>query len=223
MMEPEWRSLRTIFSLPREDPALASSLLAALAQRAPTLYIVILFSVMSLAETHMGLAPPVLTEYIPAVIMVAAVWRMAFWMNQRANMLNSVDAIKELRKARTGVVVLGGGCALWSFLLLPYGDGYVQSQVEMTILLTVLTCVICLIHLRSAAIFLSLIVGIPFIVLFLRSPHPPVRLAAAIGGLALFVMVQVLLRNAADFVALSLSERELQRRQKDTQRLLEEN
>ncbi len=125
--------------------------------------------------------------------------------------------------ARVRVALFGGCVGGWALLLRPYGGADQQFQVELTVALTLLTCVVCLIHLRSAALLLSLIVGVPFGVVFLRAPDEPVRLGEACAILALCIMVKMLLRNAADFVALSLSERELQRRQKETQRLSDEN
>ena len=50
----------------------------------------------------------------------------------------------DLRQSRLFVSTLsyGGGACLWALTLLPYGNAYQQCQVEMTIALTALTCVV---------------------------------------------------------------------------------
>ncbi len=215
--------LRALFALPEEDPALAALQLTALAQRVPALYAVVIFNVASLAVTYHGVAPAVLALVAPAVLAAIAVVRMAIWLRRRRCFAAGGDAIAKLRMTRVGVALFGGCAGIWALLLLPYGAAFQQGQVELSVALTLLTCVVCLIHLRSAALLLCVIVGLPFGMVFLRAPDETMRLGAASAILVLCIMVQMLLRNAADFVALSLSERELQRRQKETQRLSDEN
>jgi diguanylate cyclase (GGDEF)-like protein len=217
------RWIRDLFALPEEDPGLASTQLMALAQRVPTLYCVLIFNVTGLAETHYRHAPILLTVVAPVLLVVMGTIRLAVWLYRRSRLTQNVDALIKLRQARRGVVLLGASAGAWAFLLLPYGDEYTRFQVEMTVSLTVMTCAFCLITLRSAAILLSVLVGVPFTLIFLHMPSPAMRLAGASATLVLFVMVQNLLKNAADFVALSLSERELKARQQETQRLLDEN
>lgn len=217
------RWIRELFALPEEDPGLASTHLMALAQRVPTLYCVLIFNIAGLAETHYRHAPFLLTVVVPVLLVVMGTIRLAVWLYRRSRLTQNVDALIKLRQARRGVVLLGTSAGAWAFLLLPYGDEYTRFQVEMTVSLTVMTCAFCLITLRSAAILLSVLVGVPFTLIFLHMPSPAMRLAGASATLVLFVMVQNLLKNAADFVALSLSERELKARQRETQGLLDEN
>lgn len=217
------RWVHEIMALPEDDPALAATQLAALSQRLPTLYLVSIFNLSSLAITHMEVAPPLLGWMIPLLLLVIATIRLTLWLYRRARPSARVDAVRKLRAARRSGVVLGSCAGGWALLLLPYGDVYQRFQVEIAVALFLLTCFICLISLRSAAILLGLIVGLPSALVFLSAPQAPVRLSGAGAVLVLFVTLQMLLRNAKDFVALSHSERELQCRQRETQRLSDEN
>ncbi|EKM98978.1 diguanylate cyclase/phosphodiesterase [Acidocella sp. MX-AZ02] len=215
--------LRDLMALPEDDPALAATQLAALSQYVPAFYLVLIFNLTSLAITHMRVAPPLLGRAIPLLLLITATIRLALWLHRRRHLTPREDAVRKLRAARRSGVVLGSCAGGWALLLLPYGDVYQRLQVEITVALTLLTCFICLISLRSAAILLGLIVGVPYALVFLSAPQTPVRLSGAGTVLVLFVTLQMLLRNAADFVALSHSERELQRRQRETQLLSDEN
>ena len=184
------RWVHDLMALPEDDPALAATQLAALSQRLPTLYLVSIFNLSSLAITHMEVAPPLLGWMIPLLLVVIASIRLTLWLYRRARPSARVDAVRKLRAARRSGVVLGSCAGGWALLLLPYGDVYQRFQVEMTVALTLLTCVICLISLRSAAILLGLIVGLPSALVFLSAPQAPVRLSGAGAVLVLFVTLQ---------------------------------
>ena len=155
------RWVHDLMALPEDDPALAATQLAALSQRLPTLYLVSIFNLSSLAITHMEVAPPLLGWMIPLLLVVIASIRLTLWLYRRARPSARVDAVRKLRAARRSGVVLGSCAGGWALLLLPYGDVYQRFQVEIAVALFLLTCFICLISLRSAAILLGLIVGLP--------------------------------------------------------------
>ncbi len=218
---PSWR---TILNVPADEPALAASQLMALSYRAPMLYLTIIVNVLGLTITHAAIAPPLLGLVLPGGIILISLLRLIGWhRRQRPGVHDEAGILHQLHIARLVVVGLGSCTGAWALSLLPYGNAYQQSQVELGIALTLISCIVCLIYLHSAAIMLGIIVGLPFAIVFLRSPHLPVVITAITALVAMITMTLVLLRNASDFNALSRSRNELKRRQQETQRLSDEN
>lgn len=89
--------------------------------------------------------------------------------------------------------------------------------------ITVISCIFCLMHVRSAALLLTVIVIVPFVIFFSLTGNP-VFVAIALNVLLVSGgMIFILLRNYADFSALIRSQGELVLRQVETERLSDEN
>lgn len=89
--------------------------------------------------------------------------------------------------------------------------------------ITVISCIFCMMHMRSAALLLTVIVIVPFVIFFCLTENP-VFVAIALNVLLVSGgMIFILLRNYADFSALIRSQGELVLRQVETERLSDEN
>jgi diguanylate cyclase (GGDEF)-like protein len=189
----------------------------------PLLYVMMLSNVLALAVTHYNLAPRLLTLGVPVVFTVIAVVRLGTWLNWRDRKLSGAEAVRKLRGIMFVVSVLGAAFVIWAFTLYPYGDIYAQCHVEFFLAATAIACVFCLMHFRSAALLLLIIVVVPLTLFFLAQRQATLTAIACNMLVVTFGMVLVLLRNYATFTALIVSERELRRRQQETQNLSDEN
>ena len=216
-------SLRAIFSLPDDDPELACSQIAAFSTQLPLLYVILVANAALLSLTHWHSAPPMLTLFLPGALGLICLGRAAFWLRHASRTVSADEAIRKLRTTVRLVPILGLGFAAWALSLFPYGDAYARCHVAFYMAITVISCIFCLMNLRSAALMLTAFVVLPFTLFFGLSGQPV--LMAIAGNLVLVTigMIYILQRNYHAFAALVDSQRELLRRQEDTQRLSDEN
>lgn len=207
------------------DRALVESQTAALARHVPTLYGVVILCCGSLATLYHGQAPLWLADIVPGVLITVALFRMFIWMLTRRRPITAAVAVRRLGEARMGMLFMGFGTGIWVLCLTGYGDALSELAAEMIFTVAFFACVVSLgSSLPSSATLLGVAVAAPFLLtLLLRAPNQAMRLAAFCALLALFVITQILLLSASDFVALILSARELRRRQEETQKLLNDN
>ena len=218
-----WHWFKTILSVPVDDPELARSQLAAFAKQIPLLYGILLLNALSLAATHATTAPVLLTVLVPSLLCILCVVRIRFWLRHGALPVTPEQAIQRLRRTVRHAVVLSIGFTTWSLSLYPYGDAFAQCHVAFYMSITVISCIFCLMHLRSAALIVTGIVIVPFTVFFCWTGNV-VLVAIALNLLPVtFGMIYILLRNYDDFAALIVSKRQLQHKQLETQRLSDEN
>ncbi|OYV39229.1 MAG: hypothetical protein B7Z80_07860 [Rhodospirillales bacterium 20-64-7] len=211
------------FTLPSTDPELAASQLAALARQLPLLYVVLLVNGFSLVVTHLHKAPALLVFFMPAVLLLVSVARLIFWWQSLRLPLAPLQTLRRLRMMMVLTALLGTAFTLWSLSLFPYGNVYDRCQVVFYMGLTAVNCIFCLMHVRAAALMLTLIVMVPFSLFFLATGNP-VLIAITLNMLSVACgMVFMVLRNSRDFDALIRSRRELINRQRETQRLSDEN
>lgn len=92
------------------------------------------------------------------------------------------------------------------FLLVPYGDAYTQSHVAFYMAITVISCIFCLMYVRSAAFMVTAIVNGAFIIFFLAS-RQPTFIAIAINVLLVCAgMMSILLTNYRNFERMIVSQ-----------------
>jgi diguanylate cyclase (GGDEF)-like protein len=222
-----WRglhSLARLFTIPADDPELAVSQLTVLSGQIPLLYIVLLSSALALAATHYALAPRFLVCAVPALLTCIATLRGAMWLRWRSRKMSGPEALLKLRGIVFMVSMLSIGLTGWAFTLFPYGGAYARCHVEFFLSITVIACAFCLMHLRSGALLLIIIFMVPFSIFFIFYSGQITLVAIACNMLVVTVgMVLALLRSYSNFAALVVSEGELRRRQRETQRLSDEN
>lgn len=103
--------------------------------------------------------------------------------------------------------------------MFPYGDDYARSHVAFYMAVTVVSCIFCLMHLRSAAFIVAAIVNGAFILFFLSQPEPTF-IAIAINVLLVCVgMMSILLTNSRDFEQMVVSQQRTEALNNENQRL----
>lgn len=200
------RRLEHLISVQSENPELLKAQYRAFSRQMPMMYFILLSSTWALAMTHIGLAPSWLAIGVPSLLTFGCVLRVLFWLRTR-----NVDPSPELALAalrRTNR--LAGGIAvaftLWSFALVPYGDAYTRSHVAFYMAITVISCIFCLMYVRSAAFIVTLIVNGAFIAFFV-STGQPTFVAIAINILLVCAgMLSILLTNYRNFESMVVSK-----------------
>lgn len=219
----KFRMLKALLTVPSDNPILAASQLVALQKQIPALYGILIASTLLLASTHFRCAPLMLSVYIPGVGSALCMIRIVVWRLRPGTKPTGEKAVAQLRSVLTIAILFGILFTAWSLSLFPYGNAYQQFHVAFYMAITVISCIFCLMHLRSAALLLTMIVIVPFVVFFCLTGNP-VFVAIALNVLLVSGgMIFILLRNYSDFAELISSQRELVTRQIETERLSNEN
>lgn len=217
-------ALRTSFTLPADDPELATSQLIMLSRQLPWMYAILLSNALTLALTHYWCAPKILTLVIPGGLTLLCLGRFLFWLRWRlCEAGNTVTVTAQLRNVIITTALLGASFTAWALCLFSYGGPYLQCHVEFFMAITVICYNLCLMQVRAAALLLSAIVTIPFVVFFVLTLQPVLIAIAFNMFLVTAGMVLGTLRNHETFNDLTLSKRVLTRWQQETQRLFNEN
>ena len=217
------RRLKNVSTEPPDMPELALAQWRALSRQVPLLYAMLMSNTLIVAWTHLAVAPPLLTLYIPSALVVLCLLRTVLWLRNRKVEIS-------INKARRGLVtmiwlgsLLAIGFTGWSLSLFPYGDPYLQSQIAFYMGITTIGCMFCLMHVRAAALAVGIFVLVPFTVFFAFSGQETFVAIAVNMVLVISALLIILLNNNKDFAALVSSRSAIVQRQIDTQRLLDEN
>jgi diguanylate cyclase (GGDEF)-like protein len=208
--------LRDAFALPSNDPDLAYASLGVLAKQIPLLFIILTINALALAATHVGSAPPFLTLFMPAIFCVICYVRVNYWRRLDVSAFDGAGAVRRMKWVTFTVAIYGVIFTSWSLSLYPYGDAYARCHVAFYMAITVIGCILCLMHQRTAAWLLTGIVVLPFAVFFMLTGNIVLIAMAANLVLAAGSLIIVMLRNYQDFAGRVFSQRE-------TQRLSDEN
>jgi len=201
---------------PADDPALAQAQLGVLAWQIPLLFIILNATALILAATHLRCAPPLLTILMPAIFCLACFMRLRYWRRLDLAAIDGPGALARMKTTTISVAILGIVFTAWSLALYPYGDAYARCHVAFYMAITVISCILCLTHLRGAALLLTAIVVLPYTIFFLST-----------GNLVLIAMDVNFVLVAAGLILLMLrNNNDFARRvglQHETQRLSDEN
>ncbi|MDV3251521.1 EAL domain-containing protein [Devosia sp. BK] len=195
----------------------------ALRLQVPLMYVMLLTNSIILAATHYAVAPHGLTLIVPGVLTVLCTLRIVIWMRDGKRPVTVEKARRGLRMLVILGPMLAVGFTWWSLSLFPYGDQYQQSHVAFFMGITVIGCMFCLLRVRQAALAISAIVIVPFLLVF-GTAGEPTLLAIAVNMLLVTATLTVILfGNYRDFAGLVASRTAIAQKQAETQALLEEN
>ena len=201
--------LRSIVAGWGPDPVLMRAQIGALQKHIPVLFLLLGTNVLALAFTHYGVAPDALTLYLPGLLLPICVQRGVTWARFDVPGMSDDTIRRQLRSSFCAVAVLGVAFTAWALALAPYGDAYARTHVAFFMSITVIGCVFCLMHLRCAALVLTVIVTVPFLAVFLRSGNTVLIAIALNFALATVIMVIIMFRHFGEFSALIRSRRAL--------------
>jgi diguanylate cyclase (GGDEF)-like protein len=168
-------------------------------------------------------APFALTVAFPFVVTSCCWIRVWMWTKIREQEMSEAVVRRRLSISVIIAGAFGVSFVCWGFALYPYGDAYAQGHVAFYLGITVVSCVFCLMHVRPAALLLTTVVTVPFLVFFLSTGRPVFVAIALNMALVSIAMVYVLLVYARDFASLINFQKELIKTHRESQRLSEEN
>lgn len=212
-----------LFRVPADNPELMRAQFDAFSKQIPLLYFILITNTIAVAYTYVPLAPASLSMIVPAVLIAVTGFRTFWWLRQRGVVRNDADILRNLRLTNWIAAPIAAGFTLWSFALYPYGDAFAKSQVAFYMAVTVIGCIFSLMHLRSAALIVTLVVDVPYVLFYFATGEPTLEAMAVNNLLVTGAMVTVLFIYYRDFADLVASRKSLLAQQAATQALSDEN
>ncbi len=209
--------------VPNDNPELTLSQFEAFSKQVPLLYFILTTNMLSLAWTHRDIAPAYLVIYLPAILAVFFMLRGASWLFARKRTMDPAEAYRRLRATNALAAPIAVFCTGWSLALLPYGNGYEQAHVAFFMAITVIGCIFCLMHLRSAAMIVTVLVNIPFFLAMVLSGEPTFIATGVNVILVSVAMIAILLTHYRDFRQLAEQRHVLEAQNAAMQALSDEN
>lgn len=191
--------LADFMSVRSDNPELLKAQYRAFSRQLPMMYFILLSSTWALSATHVKVAPFWLAVGIPMVFSAGCLLRVLFWWRTRGIDPHPDVAHRALQRTNRLAIGIAAAFTLWSFALVPYGDAYAQSHVAFYMAITVISCIFCLMYLRSAALIVTIIVNGAFILFFLASRQPTFIAIAINVSLVCAGMMSILLTNYRNF------------------------
>ncbi len=154
------------------NPEVLKAQCAVLSRLIPLMYFILVASSWTLTANYIDRAPIWLTVYAALALTAICAVRLSIWWRKRGTTLTTEMAIRELKRTNRMAAILGAAFSAWAFALFPYGDAFAQSHVAFFLAILMIGCIVCLIHLRSAAVTLAAVVGTAFVVFFATTGNP---------------------------------------------------
>lgn len=186
----------------------------------PMMYPILLTSTWAVAATHLNDAPLWMTVGIPLLFTLVAATRVVYWWKLRNVDPSPQEAHRALIRTNRLAIVIAVAFTGWSLLLFPYGDAYSRSHVAFYMAITVIACIFCLMHLRSAAMMVTVIVNGAFIAFFASTGEPTFVAIAINIALVSIAMLAILSINYRDFARMVNARTEARRKEEAQARLL---
>jgi diguanylate cyclase (GGDEF)-like protein len=218
-----WAWFKRLFSVPTDDADLLRAQFEAFCKQMPLLYFILSANSLIVSYTFAAMAPAWLSVYLPLALCLVCVNRAAWWWQRRNRAIDDAQILSSLRRTNRVAPALAICFTFWGLSLYQYGDAYAQGQVAFYMALTVIGCIFCLMHLRSAALSVTLLVNIPYILFFFFEGHATLKAIAVNLALVCAAMVNILVIYYRDFANLVVSRRALIDKQAETQSLSDEN
>lgn len=205
--------LTDFLRVPDNNPALTIAQFEAFSKQVPLLYFILLTNMASLAWTHREVAPFWLVGVLPAVFGVIFVSRAIGWIRSRDVKLSAEEALAKLRATNRLAGPIAICCTAWSMALMPYGDAYQQAHVAFFMAITVIGVIFCLMHLRSAALVVTVLVNVPFFFMMVATGQPTFIATAVNVVLVTLAMIAVLLTHYRHFGQMVVARQKMEAQQ----------
>lgn len=191
-----------------------------LRRQIPMLYALLSVNALAVAYTHVGYAPNWMTIYVPGALISVSLYRMfAWWFSAEYRNADAERAKILLQRTILLADALAAAFVSWALMLNSYGDAYEHAHVAIFIAITVIGCIFCLMKLPQAALSVTVIVTVPYL-LYYGVGQNTVFVAIALNILLVtLVMVRILMNSFRSFTQLILSRSETERLGRENLRL----
>ena len=203
-MRPSVAAFRDFFSVRTDNPELVRAQIKALAKQLPLLLFICLVNALAVAWTHYGVAPNLLTIGFPLLLAIgypALAWT---WVKTSYRPPSHADACRLLKAATIQAPIATAVTLAWAWVLFQYGDAYAQGHVVFTVGITITCCIFCQMHLRPAALSVTGVTAVAFVVFFFethRLVFQAVAVSMLLGLAAMAYIVLIFYRDFADMIA----------------------
>ena len=197
------QSVIRFMSVQTDNPALVRAQYKAFSRQIPMMYFILLSSTWALASTHLGHAPIELTVGIPILFTAVCLTRLWQWWRSRNASPTLEAAAAALRRTNLLSVVLAVAFTVWALSLFSHGDAYLRSHVAFYMAVTVIVCIVSLMHLRSAAFAVAAVVIGSFIAFFATTGQPTfvaITINVVLVSFGMLFMLMVNYRNFAQMI-----------------------
>ena len=195
-----------------------------LRRQIPWLYLPLLANVATLAASHAGMASPWLTQFIPLLLVTAAALRIAHWVRApEAHQLSEAEAAHRIWRTQIMATAMAAAFTLWVIALDWFSDAALRGQVALALGVTLLSCMLCLMHLPRVSAMLGIAVVGPYALYCIVLFNPATILIALNIALVAGVMAKVLGQSHHMFVNLIQSQQALHEERHQASRLSDEN
>jgi diguanylate cyclase (GGDEF)-like protein len=194
--------LKRLCSVPQGNSRLLAAQYQALARQIPLMYFILLVNSWALAFTHMASSPVWLTVHIPVVLSVISIARALAWRRGWHRQPDENEIAQALGRTNRICCVVAVGFTVWALALFPYGDSYAKAHVAFYMAITVIGCIFCLMHLRSAALMTAAVVNVAFVGFFASTDNPTFIATSVNVVLVTAIMLVVLQNNYRNFTGL---------------------
>jgi len=219
MRETIFSRFRALFSVDRDNAKLLNAQYVALSRQLPVMYVILLVNTLALAFTHLYLAPRWLAVYLPVLLTGVGSLRAMLWWRKRGVAAHPDAILQTLTRTNRLAVFLAFGFTAWALALYPYGDAYAKSHIAFYMAITVIACIFCMMHLRSAALITTGVVNMAFIGFFV-STGTYVYMAMAVNVLLVSAaMIWILHDHYKDFTRLVNIQAHTEKLSADNERL----
>ncbi|WP_342655331.1 EAL domain-containing protein [Pseudomonas sp. F3-2] len=215
--------LRPLITVQRDNPRLLKAQYVALSRQLPIMYAILLINTLALAATHYTIAPRWLALYVPAALTLLGSGRALMWWRLRSVPATPERVFKTLTRTNRLAFFIALSFTAWALALFPYGDSYTRSHVAFYMAITVIACIFCLMHLRSAALTTTVVVNLAFVVFFLAAGNPTYTAMAINVLLVSAAMILVMHDQYQDFTRLVNTQARSEKLSEENQRLANED
>lgn len=206
------------------EPNLVLAQYGELKRQVPMLYTLLMLNACAVTYTHFDYAPIWATVGFLGGLVAVCGWRIVWWLGApEADAVSAEVARQQLVSTTVLAGVLGAVFLGWSLLMNHYGGIEQQAHVALFIAATVIGCIFCLSNLPSAAMLVTAIVTLPYLLYYVWRGDAIFTAMALNMALVTGVMVRVLLSGFDAFANMIRSKAELVLKQEETQRLSAEN
>lgn len=217
-----WTNLLNAFRIEADKPELVQSQISALSRQVPILYTVLALNTLLVGFMHADRAPLLLTIVIPVLTTIVAIVRGYGWAKLQFPLSHEM-AIARLRSTLFLSGLLGAGLSIWGLILFSYDDAAHRLHTAFYISMTVIPCIFCLTHLRSAALITTVSALVPAFAVFIASGDELLLAISANLAFVVLAMMHMLLVHSSEFTSLIEAKQELIARQQVTQALSDQN
>jgi diguanylate cyclase (GGDEF)-like protein len=197
-----------VFRVPTGNAELSRAQHEAFTKQVPLLYLLLTSNTIAVAISFAGVAPLWLNVSMPAMLCLMCALRLVKWLHRSRQLPTDDMILKQLQETNRLAFVIAAAFTMWGLIIYGYGDAYARGHIAFYMAVTVIGCIFCLMHMRSAAIAVTLIVNVPFVIFFLMQPQISMKAMALNLVFVSIAMIIVLLIYSRDFARLVESRSE---------------